>query len=120
MAGANAQNIKEFTIKGELNGLKAGDKVMLIHSADQRKMDTISQIVKNNQFELKGQVKNGADFYSLRIENKRIRYNAFLDNSSMILKGDAEDLSKVSLSGSPSHDDYLKFTGMMAPSTVKI
>lgn len=120
IAEANAQNVKGFTIKGELNGLKAGDKVMLIYSADQRKMDTIAQIVKNNRFELKGQVKNGAEFYSLRVENKRIRYNAFLDNSSMILKGDADDLSKVSLSGSPSHDDYLKFTAMMAPITAKI
>lgn len=120
IAGANAQNVKGFTIKGELNGLKAGDKVMLIYSADQRKMDTIAQVVKNNRFELKGQVKNGAEFYSLRVENKRIRYNAFLDNSSMILKGDADDLSKVSLSGSPSHDDYLKFTAMMAPITAKI
>ncbi|AOM76139.1 TlpA disulfide reductase family protein [Pedobacter steynii] len=120
IAGANAQSTKGFTIKGELNGLKAGDKVMLIYSADQRKMDTIAQVVKNNRFELKGQVKNGAEFYSLRVENKRIRYNAFLDNSSMILKGDADDLSKVSLSGSPSHDDYLKFTALMAPTTAKI
>ncbi len=68
IAGVNAQNTKGFTIKGELSGLKDGDKVMLIHSIDQRKMDTVFQTVKNNRFELKGQVKNGADFYSLRVE----------------------------------------------------
>lgn len=120
IAGVNAQNTKGFTIKGELTGLKEGDKVMLIHSIDQRKMDTVFQTVKNNRFELKGRVKNGADFYSLRIENKRIRYNAFLDNSSMVLKGDAEDLSKVTLSGSSAHDDYQRYTAIMAPTTAKI
>lgn len=120
ITGVNAQNTKGFTIKGELSGLKDGDKVMLIHSTDQRKMDTVFQTVKNNRFELKGQVKNGADFYSLRVENKRIRYNAFLDNSSMVLKGDAEDLSKVTLSGSASHDDYLRYTATMASTTAKI
>jgi peroxiredoxin len=120
IAGVNAQNTKGFTIKGELTGLKEGDKVMLIHGIDQRKMDTVFQTVKNNRFELKGQVKNGADFYSLRIENKRIRYNAFLDNSSMVLKGDAEDLSKVTLSGSSAHDDYQRYTAIMAPTTAKI
>ncbi|NQX37536.1 Peroxiredoxin [Pedobacter steynii] len=120
IAGVNAQNTKGFTIKGELSGLKDGDKVMLIHSIDQRKMDTVFQTVKNNRFELKGQVKNGADFYSLRVENKRIRYNAFLDNSSMVLKGDAEDLSKVTLSGSAAHDDYLRYTATVASTTAKI
>lgn len=120
LTGANAQNDKGFTIKGELSGLKDGDKVMLISTGDQRKMDTVFQTVKNNRFELKGQVKNGADFYSLRVENKRIRYNAFLDNSSMVLKGDAEDLSRVTLSGSPAHEDYQRYTAMMAPTTAKI
>lgn len=120
IAGVNAQNTKGFTIKGELTGLKDGDKVMLIRSIDQRKMDTVFQTVKNNKFELKGQVKNGADFYSLRVENKRIRYNAFLDNSSMVLKGDAEDLSKVTLSGSTAHDDYLRYTATVAPTIAKI
>ncbi|SHG13008.1 TlpA disulfide reductase family protein [Pedobacter caeni] len=119
IAGANAQNTTGFSLKGELSGLKDGDKVMLIHGAGQGQIDTIFQTVKNNQFELKGTVKNGADFYSLRVENKRIRYNAFLDNSSMVLKGNAEDLSKVSLSGSASHDDYLKFNAIMAPVTAK-
>jgi peroxiredoxin len=120
IAGVNAQNTKGFTIKGELTGLKDGDKVMLIRSIDQRKMDTVFQTVKNNKFELKGTVKNGADFYSLRVENKRIRYNAFLDNSSMVLKGDAEDLSKVTLSGSTAHDDYLRYTATVAPTIAKI
>lgn len=120
IAGVNAQNTNGFTIKGELNGLKDGDKVMLIHSTDQRTMDTVFQTVKNNRFELKGRVKNGADFYSLRVENKRIRYNAFLDNSSMVLKGDAEDLSKVTLSGSTAHDDYLRYTATVASTTAKI
>lgn len=117
VAGAHAQQGKNFTLKGELTGVKDGDKILLIRNIDQNTTDTLTQSIKGGKFVLKGLVNNGAEFFSIRVENKRIRYNAFLDNSNMTLKGNADDLSKSVITGSRAHSEYLKFSDTTAPLT---
>ncbi|WP_316842277.1 TlpA disulfide reductase family protein [Pedobacter gandavensis] len=117
VAGANAQQAKSFSLKGELTGVKDGDKILLIRNIDQNTSDTLSQTIKGGKFVLKGVVNNGAEFFSIRVENKRIRYNAFLDNSNMSIKANADDLSQSVITGSAAHTEYLKFSDAMAPLT---
>lgn len=117
VAGANAQQAKSFSLKGELTGVKDGDKIILIRSTDQNTSDTLSQSIKGGKFVLKGTVNNGAEFFSIRVADKRIRYNAFLDNSNMTLKGNADDLSQLIITGSQAHTDHLKYTTAMTPLT---
>ena len=117
VAAANAQQAKSFTVKGELSGVKDGEKILFIRSTDQNTSDTLSQTIKGGKFVLKGSVNNGAEFFSIRVTDKRIRYNAFLDNSNMTLKGNADDLSQLTITGSPAHADHLKYSAAIAPLT---
>lgn len=117
VAAVNAQQAKSFTVKGELSGVKDGEKILFIRSTDQNTSDTLSQTIKGGKFVLKGSVNNGAEFFSIRVTDKRIRYNAFLDNSNMTLKGNADDLSQLIITGSPAHADHLKYSAAMAPLT---
>ncbi|WP_316823458.1 TlpA disulfide reductase family protein [Pedobacter gandavensis] len=117
VTGANAQQAKSFSLKGELTGVKDGDKILLIRNIDQNTLDTLSQTIKGGKFVLKGMVNNGAEFFSIRVEDKRIRYNAFLDNSNMFIKANANDLSQSVITGSAAHTEYLKFSDTMSPLT---
>ncbi|WP_316747287.1 TlpA disulfide reductase family protein [Pedobacter gandavensis] len=115
IAGVNAQQAKGFTIKGELTGVKDGDKILFIRSTAQNTSDTLSQTIKGGKFVLKGVIKNGAEFFSIRMEDKRLRYNAFLDNSNMTLKANANDFTESVITGSVSHEEHLKYSAAMNP-----
>ncbi|MBB2150776.1 redoxin domain-containing protein [Pedobacter sp. LMG 31462] len=49
------------------------------------------------------------------MENKRLRYNAFLDNSNMTLKANADDFTESVITGSIAHEDHLKYSAAVAP-----
>ncbi|MGF2411280.1 MAG: redoxin domain-containing protein [Ferruginibacter sp.] len=102
----------EFFINGEIKGIADGTPVSLLNA--QTGVPEAEAIISKERFTLKGKLPS-PDF-KLVMFNKQPPYTTiFLDNSTVYLSGNKDALDKVTITGSPSHVDFLEFNNLMAP-----
>ncbi len=117
-----------FAIKGDVKGLKTGDKVFLIYAdGGQRKTD--SAVVNNGAFEFKGTVKaptNGNLFLNKNPYVNRPAKGEVLDMKGFYIEPTTfkvegtDSLKHVKIVGSKINDDNAKLAAMMKPVDAKI
>ncbi len=107
---AMAQN--KLTITGKVKGIKEGTPISL---TDVNKPgDTIAKTkVSNGIFVLKGELKEPAIF-NINLGNKK-SVMTFLNNSSVKVAGDIDQLPQIKLTGSQLHNDFRDFKKTFDP-----
>lgn len=100
-----------FTIHGRIQGVPDGTTVSLLNGVTgvTEKVETI----QNGSFQFKGKMP-AADFKILVFNNNPPYINVFLDNSHVSVTGNFNQLNALNITGSPSHDQYAKFTQELA------
>jgi peroxiredoxin len=95
-----------FTIFAKLDGLADGTKVVLMNASTGAAEQTAT--VKNGIFEMAGKMQD-ADFRLLSVNSQPPYLPIFLDNSNVKVTGTAADFAKATVSGSMTHNDFLRF-----------
>lgn len=102
-----------FELTGKISGLTDKSKVVLLNPDDPS--DTIAIAVsKNESFILAGKL-DETKLYNLAFLPSGKKSMLFLDNSTMFLKGDINDLQKIEVTGSPSHAAFMDFQKKFEP-----
>jgi len=103
---------KGYIISGSISGVENGASVDLLNGNSGQPEN--STVIKDGKFTLKGSV-DFPDFKLITI-NKQPRYlQIFLDNSNISIKGRLDSLESADIAGSPSHEDFKKFLGVIKP-----
>jgi len=101
-----------FVINGTVKGMPDGTSVALLNS--QTGVPEFETTLQKEKFVLKGKI--AAPDFKLLTFNKQPPYTSiFLDNSNIKATATKDALDKVSISGSPSHADFLAFTNLVQP-----
>ena len=104
---------EKFAINGSLKGLPEGSTVSLTDANNPT--DTAAKsLVKNGIFELQGSVAE-PNLYQLNLDGVQKKAVVFLSNDKIDVKGDAETLQNLTVTGSPVHDDFMKFQQIFNP-----
>jgi peroxiredoxin len=106
---ANAQVVKPagFTITGHVKGV--ADKSAVFVTDANKSTDTLAKTtVKNGAFILKGQVPE-PNLYELNFKSVEKKAVLFIGNDNVKVEGSVDDLGKLKVTGSPSHDDFMRF-----------
>ncbi len=114
---ANSQyGVKEnsgFTLKGKVSGVKDGTMIYLIENSSK---DTVSRAaIKKGMFTLTGKVKEGTEYFYLRIDNavsSKRSQEFLLVNKKLSLTGDIGKWPILRLDGSSPNDDYKSFVAL--------
>jgi peroxiredoxin len=107
---AMAQN--KLTITGKVKGIKEGQLISLTDV--NRPADTIAKAkFSNGAFVLKGELKEPM-ILSINMGDKK-SLMTFLDNSSVKVTGDINQLNEIKLSGSQLHNDFKDFKKTFDP-----
>jgi len=101
-----------FVIDVEVTGFADGTKVALVNGVTSQPEQNTG--VYQNKFSFKGKLDKPA-FKIIVIDNKQPYLTLFLDNSEVKVAGTKEAFDKATVTGSPSHNDLIKFNGMLAP-----
>ena len=96
-----------FTISGELSNIK--DTIYLQYTYnDSMHMDTT--VIKNGKFNFTDKLDGPSDALLIIKKDNEYRYKPmFIDNTTMNLRGNADSLREVTLTGSPTEEDFLLF-----------
>ncbi len=104
---------KGFTISAKVTGLPE-NSVVSVSDVNSPKDTAAKATVKNGAFVLKGSVQE-PNLYYLNLAGAQKRAVVFLGNDQVTVSGDANDLQKLTIKGSPSHDDFMKFQETFNP-----
>ncbi len=101
-----------FLITGIVTGFKDGTSVSFLNEQTGRpeKQSTI----QNGKFIIKGKM-DQPGFKGLIFENMQSLVPLFLDNSDIKITGDKSALDKMTISGSPSHEQFMEYTSAIKP-----
>ena len=103
---------KSLTINGKITGLKENSRVSLIDAYNTT--DTIAKgTVKNGAFVLKGKLKRPMMLLMNMDNNKKA--TVFLENASVTIKGNVNELATLSVKGSPVHASFQVFQEKFNP-----
>ncbi len=105
------KTVNGFTINGLFTGFADGTTVNLLNP--QTGATELQTTIKNNQFILKG-VMPYTDLRVLVFNNQPPYLNLFLDNHSITVSGDKQNIEAAIIIGSPSHNDFLTFNRLTA------
>jgi peroxiredoxin len=109
---AFAQN-PGFTIQLKVSGLADKSKVSV--SDVNKPEDTVARgVVMNGSVMLKGSVQE-PNLYYVNFDDAKKRMVVFLSNENIQVTGDANDLQKLTVKGSRSHDDFRLFQDTFNP-----
>ncbi|UKJ09059.1 TlpA disulfide reductase family protein [Solitalea lacus] len=110
-----------YKIEGEIKGLPDNKKVYLIATNfEAQKFDTLSKAVsKDGKFELKGTL-TAPDYCALVVEGERAGSELMVENVNIKVKGSIDSLHKLNISGSKSHDEFIKVEATLKKSTDKL
>jgi peroxiredoxin len=100
-----------FFINGEIKGVADGTAVSLLNA--QTGVPEAEAVINKEKFTLKGKLVS-PDFKLLMFNKQPPYATLFLDNSTVYVKGTKDALDKVTVIGSPSHQDFLDFNNLMA------
>lgn len=106
------QPLNGFVINGLIKGFPEGTSVALLNG--QTGAPEAETSLKKNAFTFKGKVTT-PDFKVILIDKKPPYITLFLDNSAVTVKAVKDSLENPIVSGSPSHEDYEKFTSLLSP-----
>ena len=102
-----------FTVNGTVTGLKERSMVSLVDANNPT--DTLAKApVTGGKFKLKGTIPEPA-VYILQYGAEQKKSLLFLDNSNVTITGSADDLQKLAVSGSASHNDYVELQKVLTP-----
>lgn len=102
----------EFIITGEIKGFADGTSVSLLNG--QTGAPESETIISKEKFTLKGKATT-PDFKILLFNKQQPYTTIFLDNSTVKVSGKKESLDKLSVTGSPSHNDFNAFNKILEP-----
>ena len=108
-----AQAQKSFTINGNIKGLP-DNTVLELRNDDLSATPLATGISKAGNFQLKGTVED-PNIYLLTYPGNQKRLAIFMDNSIISVKGSVDSLPKAKVSGSPTHDQFVKFNNEFNP-----
>ncbi|UKJ09060.1 TlpA disulfide reductase family protein [Solitalea lacus] len=112
LAGSAYAQSGGYNITGKLTGLADGKKVYLLQQNPATgKVDTLSKTLSSaGAFQLKGSVQ-APDIQFLGVQDAKGRpVLLFVENSKMSINGSVDDLSSITVTGSKTHDEYVKYT----------
>lgn len=108
---ASAQKL--FSLAGKVTGLPDKSRVFLQDA--NTPTDTIARgVVAKGSFVLKGSLREPT-LLVLTLEGVQKRTVVFLDNNSMTIEGDAADVQKLTVQGSPTQNDFQEFQSTFNP-----
>lgn len=107
---AQAQQ-KEFTIKGNVSGL--ADGIVMIQTTQREPVTIVSDSLKNGQFFLKGAVEEPG-LFMLVMGDQQPQY-IYLENSAITVTGSRDEIKKVKIEGSSSHNDFVELNRVFNP-----
>jgi len=103
---------KSLTVTGKIIGLKEKSRVSLVDAYNTT--DTIAKgIVTNGAFVLKGKLQRPM-MVSMNMDNNK-KAAFFFENASVTVKGNVNDLAKLSVKGSPVHASFEVFQQKFNP-----
>ncbi|MEO5563844.1 MAG: TlpA disulfide reductase family protein [Chitinophagaceae bacterium] len=107
----------KLAITGTIKGLPEGSTIALMDV--NKPGDTIaSSKVKKGVFVLKAELKEPTLASLMLTSTKNVM--TFLDNSTVKITGDMADLTKISVTGSPTHKDFTEFQKIFNPLFEKV
>ncbi|HEY0355002.1 MAG TPA: TlpA disulfide reductase family protein [Flavisolibacter sp.] len=107
---AQAQQ-KEFTIKGNVSGL--ADGIVMIQTTQREPVTIVSDSLKNGQFFLKGAVEEPG-LFMLVMGDQQPQY-IYLENSAITVTGSRDEIKKIKIEGSSSHNDFVELNRVFNP-----
>src|SRR5262245_29820682 len=108
---------KAFVVTGKITGLADSTEVRLVNNNTKAELAKAKAV--KGQFILKGSVPE-AELYSLILgkpsgNNQPPTYFLYLENSNINVTGDIKSISKLKVTGSSSHSDFLIFQKKFDP-----
>jgi peroxiredoxin len=100
-----------FTVTGSITGFADGTSVKLANGNDNS--DMASAKMAKGKFTIKGSV-DEALLCKLTIGSEAAQY-IYIENKKITVTGSKADLQHIKISGSPSHDDFIKFQQIFNP-----
>ena len=110
--------ISQYTIKANIKGLPDGS-VITLHANDPNSEPVATATSKAGAFEMKGKVVD-PDIHLLKYDAAGKRFVMFLDNANVTITGTMVGFDKLSVKGSPSHDDFVTFSSEFNPLFAKL
>ena len=101
-----------YVISGNTEGYEDGTVVDLLNG--NTRMPETSTTISKGKFSLKGKVES-PDFKLLTINKSASFVLLFLDNSNVSLTLKKDEFDKASVSGSPSHNDFMEYSQIAKP-----
>lgn len=101
-----------FEIKGNLKNTKPNTLVFLMNGSDGKTIAT--DTIRNGKFILKGQLSD-PEILQIGFVGYKEAFDFFLHNDMVTLEGDFNNLSAVSITGSPVQNDYQLFKSRFNP-----
>ncbi len=108
-----------YRIIGHLEG-RDGEAVSLMKYIGNSLVTINSAIIKGNKFEMEGNTLMYPDLVYLSTPAKRERAFFFLENAEITIEGKIDSLSKITVTGSKTNDDFKQLIREIDPFTVKI
>jgi peroxiredoxin len=103
---------KGFVITGNISGFPDGTTVSFLN--DQSGQPEKQTTIVNGKFEIKGEM-NEPGFKVLIFGDQPPAVPLFLDNSHVKISGAKDSIDKLSISGSPSHEQFTEYTTAIKP-----
>ena len=101
-----------FVLSGNITGFPNGTSVSFLNQeTNQPEKQTT---IENNTFIIKGSMQEPG-FKILIFDDKPPAVPLFLDNSHVKLAGDKSSLEKLSITGSPSQDQFMEYSNAITP-----
>lgn len=101
-----------FVITGDITGFPNGTAVSFLN--DQTGQPEQQTTIENGKFVIKGQMPQPS-FKVLIFANQPPAVPLFLDNSNIKISGDKNTIDKLSITGSPSHAQYMEYVNAIQP-----
>lgn len=101
-----------YVITGTITGFPDGTPVAFLN--EQTNAPEQQAVIKGGKFIIKGKMEQPA-FKGLIFANAPPLVPLFLDNSEIKITGDKNDLDKIVIIGSPSHNEFKNYTTSIGP-----
>ncbi|KAA9041277.1 AhpC/TSA family protein [Ginsengibacter hankyongi] len=101
-----------FVITGDVTGFPNGTAVSFLN--DETGQPEQQTTIENAKFVIKGQMPQPS-FKVLVFGNQPPAVPLFLDNSNIKISGDKNTIDKLSITGSPSHEQYKEYVNAIQP-----
>ena len=106
------KNVDGFSISGLIKGFPDGTNVSLLNG--QTGAPESETTLTNNTFSFKGKLVT-PDFKIILFDKKPPYITLFLDNSNVQIRGVKDSLEIAVVTGSSSHNDFIKLNQLLAP-----